>query len=1431
MKTISKTGRIKLEHLFVILACVLILLVALASGCRFPFMAAPAQSQASETPQPATLKPGRLTIIAERPLARTIMPAAIQPADLVYDIHLSRDGHNNIELTSLPYATSGLQIEVLLALGNWNLRVDARRSGEGTILFSATDTVTIVAEGNTVHVTLLPLQEGTGSFDFSITWPASMVTNVDIFWKTTPGGVPVNSADWPFTDSLDLGAGTLVLDSRPEPLASGNYFLAVLLKDAGDRVIGRVSEAVLILDGQHSTKSMALSAVQLSSPPEAPSGLEVTFTNENVFRLDWVDNADTEEGFRIYKGALGGTAAADVDALVNSVDSAGLGYSGSIGEAITYYIVAYNTFGESSPATITFTPGAAFRTVWNTENGEPGGRTVALPLADNGSYDFIVNWGDGLSDRITVWDTSARTHTYATVGTYNISIVGTISGWSFNNTGDRLKITDVQQWGPLAFGATEGQFYGAENLTISATDAPDLSGTTSLHRAFCGASGLSVTGTINGWDTSTITSMSETFRNTGTFNADISSWDTSNVTWMYGMFAHATLFNCDLSEWNTQNVTIMSEMFFLCSTFNGNVTTWDTSNVLYMGQMFGGAVAFNQNISSWNTAKVIVMDSMFTGATAFNQDISGWNTSSVTTMQAMFAWTTAFNQDISSWDTSMVSNMSYMFYFATAFNKNISGWITSSVTTMQLMFDNATAFNQDISSWETSSVTDMSYMFYGADAFNQNLGSWNISSVTTMECMFEGVTLSTANYDRLLVGWASQAVQSSVNFNGGNSRYSEWGAAKARSTLATAGWTISDGGQTAGYIGAPGPAGGIVFYDKGAVSDGWRYLEAWTADQSGTYQWKTSNTATPGTATAIGTGYANTYTAMIGTAHPAAEVARGASHGGKTDWFLPSKDELNQMYIQRSVIGGFASDYYWSSSENGYFYAWNQYFVYGSQNSSSKDGNLRVRVVRAFRSENPLYIVNYNANGATSGSVPVDYGMYEANETGVPIAANSGNLGLAKDGFQWIFTDWNTEADGSGISYVAPSTITMPSGNVTLYAQWKAIGATGPAGGKVFYDKGSCSNGWRYMETWTADQSSTYQWKTANTWTGGTLTDIGTGYANTYTAMVGTAHPAAEVARNASHGGHNDWFLPSKDELNQMYIQRSVIGNFASVYYWSSSEYDSIGAWGQNFGDGYQNLYGGKGYDKLVRVVRAFRSENPLYIISYNANGATSGSVPVDYGMYEANETGVPIAANSGNLVRSGFGFTLIGWNTEPDGSGTHYAASSTTTMPSSNLTLYAEWQASGLAIGTTGPAGGRVFYDKGNYSDGWRYLEAWTADQSGNYMWKTSNTDTPGTSTTIGTGYVNTYTAMAGTAHPAAEVAHNATNGGYSDWFLPSKDELNQMYIQRSFIGGFASDYYWSSSEADYNPTMALFQYFANGGQYGDYKILNLRVRVVRTF
>lgn len=103
---------------------------------------------------------------------------------------------------------------------------------------------------------------------------------------------------------------------------------------------------------------------------------------------------------------------------------------------------------------------------------------------------------------------------------------------------------------------------------------------------------------------------------------------------------------------------------------------------------------------------------------------------------------------------------------------------------------------------------------------------------------------------------------------------------------------------------------------------------------------------------------------------------------------------------------------------------------------------------------------------------------------------------------------------------------------------------------------------------------------------------------------------------------------------------------------------------------------------------------------------------------------------------------------------------------------------------------------------------------------------------TANGTGAQNTIDIMngCGTAGIAAQLCRDLVLGGYSDWYLPSKNELNQLYINKNLIGGFANNFYWSSTEVDSND--AFEQNFANGNQIANFvKGTILYVRAIRSF
>ncbi|MEI7983705.1 MAG: DUF1566 domain-containing protein, partial [Bacteroidota bacterium] len=153
--------------------------------------------------------------------------------------------------------------------------------------------------------------------------------------------------------------------------------------------------------------------------------------------------------------------------------------------------------------------------------------------------------------------------------------------------------------------------------------------------------------------------------------------------------------------------------------------------------------------------------------------------------------------------------------------------------------------------------------------------------------------------------------------------------------------------QTVTFVIGQSYGGGIIFYIDGTGQHG---LIAATSDQSSATQWGCFGTTIGGTSTAIGTGQANT-TAIVNGCNQsgiAARICNDLVLNGYDDWFLPSKDELNQMYLQKAAIGGFANDFYWSSSEYMATTTWGQNFNYGNQNNLNKGSTLYVRAVRAF---------------------------------------------------------------------------------------------------------------------------------------------------------------------------------------------------------------------------------------------------------------------------------------------------------------------------------------------------------------------------------------------------------------------------------------------------------------------------------------------------
>jgi hypothetical protein len=167
------------------------------------------------------------------------------------------------------------------------------------------------------------------------------------------------------------------------------------------------------------------------------------------------------------------------------------------------------------------------------------------------------------------------------------------------------------------------------------------------------------------------------------------------------------------------------------------------------------------------------------------------------------------------------------------------------------------------------------------------------------------------------------------------------------------------------YVGPVQPAapvvgaaygGGKIFYifqpgDPGYVAGETHGLIAANSDTQG-YRVFGCYSSNWTVSTALGTGAANT-TTLLGCSETnfAAKLARAVRDGGYTDWSLPSKDELNKLYLNRNLVGNFTdwNLWYWSSSESSNAaYAWYQSFSDGSQNGDDKNAQKGIRAIRTF---------------------------------------------------------------------------------------------------------------------------------------------------------------------------------------------------------------------------------------------------------------------------------------------------------------------------------------------------------------------------------------------------------------------------------------------------------------------------------------------------
>jgi hypothetical protein len=497
--------------------------------------------------------------------------------------------------------------------------------------------------------------------------------------------------------------------------------------------------------------------------------------------------------------------------------------------------------------------------------------------------------------------------------------------------------------------------------------------------------------------------------------------------------------------------------------------------------------------------------------------------------------------------------------------------------------------------------------------------------------------------------------------------YTAEGLTVATATVTLTG-TTCDGISFTCKVGDIGPGGGTVFYvasetftQVGATGSmcatNCKYLEAapttsatlaWTDN---VYVWSGNTTARIGATaqeTAIGTGYANSL-AIVGqsnTPNMAATISQAyRGPNGLSDWFLPSKDELNQLHAQKTIVGGIASFNYWSSSESDSLdpeRAWSQSFANsfnGLQAEPKKSTSNYVRPIRAFGLP-PTTISAPAIAGVTApvtGATPVTTTTAGTGYTGT--VSWSGSPSTFAEATVYTATITLTPNAGytlTGVSanfftVAGAATVTHSANSGVITAVFYMVNSTGPGGGKIFYVASTpfacgptravtCTyleaapSGWRNGGSHENDPAIT--WATnvnsnqTTAVTGADQTAIGSGYQNSIDIVnqAGNvaATSAAVAAQNYTGGSKTDWYLPSRDELLQMCkwargqawesdatkcsnggVINSAAGFVDDTPYWSSSESSSSEAWAQYLvGDTQQELRKNAGL--RVRPIRSF---------------------------------------------------------------------------------------------------------------------------------------------------------------------------------------------------------------------------------------------------
>ena len=300
-----------------------------------------------------------------------------------------------------------------------------------------------------------------------------------------------------------------------------------------------------------------------------------------------------------------------------------------------------------------FPDNAPFITTWTTTSAN---ESITIPTFPGETYNYAVDWGDGEG---SLNQADAATHVYTNPGTYTVLIFGDFPRIYFNNSGDKDKLTTIEEWGDQVWTSMSSAFYGCSNMILAdPADLPDLSAVTDLSYMFAGCCSFNTN--INDWDVTSITTANHLFEDCTSYNQPLDNWQLGSIEDLSYVFAGCTSFNSpnfDVSRMSNGIVTA-SFAYYNCSAYN-QPSNWPMEGSTE--SMFENCTVFNNTIRPQYTYDGSIEVSpirMFRNCPAFNQPITV-NTvtgQSELWVTEMFSGATTFNQDLSSWDVRFLFN-------------------------------------------------------------------------------------------------------------------------------------------------------------------------------------------------------------------------------------------------------------------------------------------------------------------------------------------------------------------------------------------------------------------------------------------------------------------------------------------------------------------------------------------------------------------------------------------------------------------------------------------------------------------------------------------------------------------------------------------------------------------------------------------------------